>query len=183
MRRRRREDQPAHEALARGVEIGHIFQLGRKYAEALDLKVLDENGKQVVVTMGSYGIGVTRALALLAENNNDELGLKWPINVAPYQVHIVATGKEDAVFDAASTLAAELDAAGVEVCYDDRVKVSPGVKFKDAELIGAPFIVVVGRGLETGIIELKTRATGATEVIQVADAVTTVRARVVDALA
>ena len=86
--------------LARGVEIGHIFQLGRKYAEALDLKVLDENGKQVVVTMGSYGVGVTRSLALLAENNNDELGLKWPIQVAPYHVHIVATGKEDAVFDA-----------------------------------------------------------------------------------
>ncbi len=146
--------------LARGVEIGHIFQLGRKYAEALDLKVLDENGKQVVVTMGSYGIGVTRSLALLAENNNDELGLKWPIHVAPYHVHIVATGKEDAVFEAAAALAAELEAAGVEVCYDDRFKVSPGVKFKDAELIGAPFILVVGRGLETGEVELKTRANG-----------------------
>ena len=126
--------------LARGVEIGHIFQLGRKYAQALDLKVLDENGKQVVVTMGSYGIGVTRALALLAENNNDELGLQWPIQVAPYHVHVVATGKEDAVFEAAEALATALEAAGVEVCYDDRPKVSPGVKFKDAELIGAPFI-------------------------------------------
>ena len=132
--------------LARGVEIGHIFQLGRKYAEVFDLKVLDENGKQVVVTMGSYGVGVTRALALLAENNNDELGLKWPIHVAPYHVHIVATGKEDAVFEAASALASALEAAGVEVCYDDRFKVSPGVKFKDAELIGAPYILVVGAG-------------------------------------
>ena len=169
--------------LARGVEIGHIFQLGRKYAAALDLKVLDENGKQVVVTMGSYGVGVTRALALLAEKNNDELGLKWPIHVAPYQVHIIATGKEDAVFEAASALAASLDAAGVEVCYDDRVKVSPGVKFKDAELIGAPFILVVGRGLETGEVELKTRATGAAEALQLSDAAAAVSARVAAALA
>jgi len=168
--------------LARGVEIGHIFQLGRKYAAALDLKVLDENGKQVVVTMGSYGIGVTRALALLAENNNDELGLKWPIHVAPYQVHVVATGKEDAVFEAASTLSSALEAAGVEVCYDDRFKVSPGVKFKDAELIGAPFILVVGRGLETGEVELKTRATGTSEALPLADAAATVAARVASAI-
>ena len=169
--------------LARGVEIGHIFQLGRKYAEVFDLKVLDENGKQVVVTMGSYGVGVTRALALLAENNNDELGLKWPIHVAPYHVHIVATGKDDAVFEAASALASALEAAGVEVCYDDRFKVSPGVKFKDAELIGAPYILVVGRGLETGVVELKTRATGASEELPLADAADAVAARVNRALA
>ncbi|PKQ25794.1 MAG: proline--tRNA ligase [Actinobacteria bacterium HGW-Actinobacteria-4] len=157
--------------LARGVEIGHIFQLGRKYAEALDLKVLDENGKQVVVTMGSYGIGVTRALALLAENHNDELGLAWPAHVAPYHVHVIATGKDQAVFDKAAEVAQQLEASGIEVCYDDRPKVSPGVKFKDAELIGAPFIVVVGRGLDNGTIEVKTRADGTSQEIPAADAV------------
>ncbi len=169
--------------LARGVEIGHIFQLGRKYAAALDLRVLDENGKQQVVTMGSYGIGVTRSLALLAENNNDELGLRWPIQVAPYQVHLVATGKDQAVFDAAEALAGDLEAAGVEVCYDDRPKVSPGVKFKDAELIGAPFILVVGRGLVDGTVELKTRATGGSEALPVDDAAATVARAVREALA
>ncbi len=169
--------------LARGVEIGHIFQLGRKYAQALDLRVLDENGKQQVVTMGSYGIGVTRAVALLAENNHDELGLAWPIQVAPYQVHVVATGKDDAVFEASAALAADLEAAGVEVCYDDRFKVSPGVKFKDAELIGAPFILVVGRGLAEGTVELKVRAEGTSEALPVDDAAAAVVARVKEALA
>jgi prolyl-tRNA synthetase len=169
--------------LARGVEIGHIFQLGRKYAEALDLKVLDENGKQVTVTMGSYGIGVTRCLALLAENNHDELGLRWPAHVAPYHVHIVATGKDDAAFAEAERLAAELETSGVEVLYDDRPKVSPGVKFKDAELLGAPFILVVGRGLEQGEVELKVRATGDTRTLAVADAAATVARAVAEALA
>src|SRR5690606_18097483 len=155
-------------------EIGHIFQLGRKYAEALDLQVLDENGKRVTVTMGSYGIGVTRCMALLAENNHDELGLKWPIQVAPFHVHLVATGKDDAVFEESEELAAALEAAGVEVLYDDRPKVSPGVKFKDAELLGAPYILVVGRGLDTGEVELKTRATGEAQALPVADAAATV---------
>ena len=171
-----REGDPAPDGsgpleLARGVEIGHIFQLGRKYAEALDLKVLDENGKQVVVTMGSYGIGVTRAVALLAENNHDELGLTWPAHVAPYHVHVVATGKEQEIFDAAARLAQELEDAGIEVCYDDRPKVSPGVKFKDAELIGAPFIVVVGKGLAEGTVEIKTRGSGASEDVDLSTAV------------
>ena len=169
--------------LARGVEIGHIFQLGRKYAAALDLKVLDENGKQVVVTMGSYGIGVTRAVALLAENNHDELGLVWPIQVAPFHVHLVATGKDDSVFTAAAEIATALEAAGVEVLYDDRPKVSPGVKFKDAELLGAPYILVVGRGLETGTVEFKTRATGESVELPVSDAATTVAGIVTAALA
>ena len=169
--------------LARGVEIGHIFQLGRKYAEALDLKVLDENGKQVTVTMGSYGIGVTRAVALLAENNHDELGLAWPVHVAPYHVHIVATGKDDAVFQHAASLAADIEAAGIEVLYDDRPKVSPGVKFKDAELLGGPYILVVGRGLEEGVVELRTRATGESVTIAVDDAVAEVTKVVSAALA
>ncbi len=155
---------------ARGIEMGHIFQLGRKYAEALGLKVLDEFGKLVTVTMGSYGIGPSRAVAAIAENTHDELGLCWPREVAPADVHIVATGKEDAVFAAAEALASELDARGVQVLYDDRFKVSPGVKFKDAELIGVPTIVVVGRGLADGAVEIKDRSGGTREDVAVADA-------------
>ncbi|MEP7737208.1 proline--tRNA ligase [Nocardioides sp. 31GB23] len=147
---------------SRGIEMGHIFQLGRKYAEALDLRVLDENGKLVTVTMGSYGIGVTRAVAAVAEGTLDDIGLCWPRNVAPADVHLVAAGKDESIIAAAERIAHELAEAGVEVLYDDRVgKVSPGVKFKDAELIGVPTIVVVGRGLaETGEVEVKDRATG-----------------------
>jgi prolyl-tRNA synthetase len=145
---------------ARGIEMGHIFQLGRKYAEALDLQVLDENGKLVTVTMGSYGIGVSRAVAAIAEGNNDELGLVWPREISPADVHIVATGKDTAVFDAAAELADELSRRGITVLYDDRVKVSPGVKFKDAELIGVPTILTVGRGLADGTVEIKDRRSG-----------------------
>src|SRR5918995_800481 len=140
---------------ARGIEMGHIFQLGRKYADALGLQVLDENGKLVTVTMGSYGIGPSRAVAAIAENTLDELGLCWPREVAPADVHLVATGKDAAVFEAAETLAGELVAAGLTVLYDDRPKVSPGVKFKDAELLGMPTIVTVGRGLAEGVIEVR----------------------------
>ena len=155
----------------RGIEMGHIFQLGRKYAEALELKVLDENGKLVTVTMGSYGIGVSRAVPVIAEDNHDELGLVWPRAVAPADVHIVATGKDAAVFEAATTLAEGLSAAGLEVLYDDRPKVSPGVKFKDAELIGVPTIVTVGRGLADGNVEVKDRRSGERTEVPVGDAV------------
>ena len=148
---------------ARGIEMGHIFQLGRKFADALDLKVLDENGKQVVVTMGSYGIGPSRAVAAIAEATLDDLGLCWPRAVAPADVHLVATGKDDTVFDAAQSLADDLVAQGLDVLYDDRRGVSPGVKFKDAELLGMPTIVVVGRGLADGIIEVRDRRTGERE--------------------
>ena len=147
-------------SIARGVEIGHIFQLGRKYAEALGLQVLDENGKLVTVTMGSYGIGVSRAVAAIAEATHDELGLCWPREVAPADVHLLATGKDDGVFETADRLAMELEAAGVRVIYDDRPKVSPGVKFKDAELIGVPSILVVGKGLSGGTVEVRDRRTG-----------------------
>jgi prolyl-tRNA synthetase len=164
--------------LARGVEMGHIFQLGRKYAAALDLKVLDENGKLVTVTMGSYGIGVSRAVAAIAESTSDELGLCWPRGIAPADVHVVATGKDAAVFEAAERLSAELVAAGLTVLYDDRPKVSPGVKFKDAELLGMPVIVTVGRGLAEGAIEVRDRATGAREEVPVAEAAQRVRAAV-----
>ena len=146
--------------VARGIEMGHIFQLGRKYAEALGLQVLDENGKLVTVTMGSYGVGVSRAVAAVVENSFDELGIVWPREIAPYDVHLVATGKDDAAFEAAEALVAELEADGVEVLYDDRRKESPGVKFKDAELLGMPTIVVVGRGLADGVVEVRDRASG-----------------------
>jgi prolyl-tRNA synthetase len=156
--------------LARGIEIGHIFQLGRKYAEALELKVLDENGKLVTVTMGSYGIGVSRAVAAIAEQSYDEMGLCWPREVAPADVHLVATGKDDAVFEHAGSLALELESRGLRVIYDDRRGASPGVKFKDSELIGVPTIVVVGKGLADGVIEIKDRKSGERETVAVADA-------------
>ena len=134
--------------IARGIEIGHIFQLGRRYAEKLGLTVQDESGKQITVTMGSYGIGVSRAVAAIAEATYDELGLCWPRNVAPADVHIVVAGKDGGPQGpAAERIATELEAAGVRVLLDDRSGVSPGVKFKDAELIGVPTIVVVGRGI------------------------------------
>jgi prolyl-tRNA synthetase len=146
--------------LARGIEMGHIFQLGRKYAEALGLQVLDETGKLVTVTMGSYGVGVSRAVAAIVENSYDSDGIIWPREVSPADVHLVATGKDESVFAAADRLAIDLAADGVSVLYDDRRGVSPGVKFKDSELIGVPTIVVVGRGLAEGLVEIKDRATG-----------------------
>ncbi len=158
--------------MARGIEIGHIFQLGRKYAEALGLTVLDENGKTRVVTMGSYGIGVSRAVAAIAELNCDDKGLIWPAEVAPADVHIVATGKAtDPQLPAAEILAAECEAAGLRVLFDDRVGVSPGVKFNDAELVGVPTIVVVGRGLTDGVVEVKDRRTGERADVPLADVV------------
>ncbi len=164
--------------LARGIEIGHIFALGRRYAQALDLKVLDENGKQVVVTMGSYGIGVTRALAAVAEGNHDDKGLVWPRGLAPADVHVVATGKDPEVFTTAERIASQLQADGVEVLLDDRPKVSPGVKFKDAELIGVPTILVVGKGLAEGVVELRDRRSGEARQVQLAEAVPAVTAAV-----
>jgi prolyl-tRNA synthetase len=145
--------------LARGMEIGHVFQLGRKYAEALGLKVLDENGKLVTVTMGSYGIGVTRVMAVIAESNNDGKGLIWPTNVSPFDVHVVAAGKEPIVWETAESLVSALESAGKDVLFDDRPKVSPGVKFGDAELLGVPLIVIVGRGAVDGNVELWDRRT------------------------
>ena len=145
--------------LARGMEIGHVFQLGRKYAEALGLKVLDENGKLVTVTMGSYGIGITRIMAVIAESNNDGKGLIWPTNVSPFDVHVVAAGKEPIVWETAESLVAALETSGKDVLFDDRPKVSPGVKFGDAELLGVPLIVIVGRGAVDGNVELWDRRT------------------------
>jgi len=158
--------------LARGIEIGHVFQLGKKYAEALDLKVLDENGKLVTVTMGSYGIGVTRIVAVLAEANNDEKGLIWPAAVSPVDIHVVAAGKDEVIYETAEKLALELQAKGKSVLLDDRLKVSPGVKFSDAELLGIPQIVIVGRGLENGEVDLWDRRSGERRSVKVELAVT-----------
>lgn len=163
--------------LERGMEIGHVFQLGRKYAEALGLKVLDQNGKLVTVTMGSYGIGVTRILAAIAELNNDEKGLIWPASVSPFDVHVVATGKGDDALNLGEDVVAQLEAAGLDVLFDDRPKVSPGVKFGDAELIGVPQLLVVGRGAADGEVELWDRRTGEREVVPAADAVARLTAR------
>jgi prolyl-tRNA synthetase len=141
---------------ARGIEIAHIFQLGRKYTDAFAADVLGEDGKPVRLTMGSYGLGVSRMVAVIAEQHHDELGLRWPSAVAPFDVHLVIANKDPDARAGASTLAADLDRLGVEVLLDDR-QASPGVKFKDAELLGVPWIVVVGRGWADGVVELRNR--------------------------
>ena len=164
----------------RAIEIGHIFQLGRKYAQALDLTVLDQNGKSQVVTMGSYGIGVSRAVAAIAEQTHDEIGLNWPREIAPADIHIVATGKEAEVFKAALTLAEDLEEKGVRVMFDDRPDASAGVKFKDAELIGIPFIVIVGKALAEGKVEFRVRRTGEKTEIELLKAVTEITSRVLN---
>jgi prolyl-tRNA synthetase len=147
--------------IKRGIEIGHVFQLGPKYAEALGLQVLDKNGKQQTVTMGSYGIGVSRAVAAIAEAMHDDNGLRWPLEVSPFDVHIVIAGKDDATITAAAeSLVTELEAAGLKVLLDDRQGISPGVKFKDAELIGVPNIVIAGRGVANGTLEVRDRFAG-----------------------
>ncbi|MFD7882313.1 proline--tRNA ligase [Streptomyces bauhiniae] len=156
--------------LDRAIEIGHIFQLGRKYADALKLDVLGQNGKPVRVTMGSYGIGVSRAVAALAEQTADEHGLCWPKEIAPADVHVVAAGKALQT-ELALDVAEKLSAAGVRVLVDDRAGVSPGVKFTDAELIGVPQILVAGRRSADGVLELKDRKTGEREELTVEEAI------------
>ncbi|MFI6294139.1 proline--tRNA ligase [Nonomuraea sp. NPDC050790] len=157
-------------SIDRGIEIGHIFQLGRKYADAAGLDALGPDGKPIRITMGSYGVGVSRAVAVIAEQAHDELGLVWPREVAPADVHIVGTGKENQI-EVALRLADELTAKGLRVLVDDRAGVSPGVKFKDAELLGLPTILVIGRGLSTGVAELRDRASGTKEEIPLTEAV------------
>ena len=158
----------------RAIEIGHIFQLGRKYAQSLGLTVLDKEGKPVVVTMGSYGIGVSRAVAAIAEQTFDELGLCWPSEIAPADVHIVATGKEDHPFDVAEQIAKDLEAKGLEVLLDDRREASAGVKFKDAELIGIPKIIIVGKSLADGKVEIRDRKSSSKQEVVLADVVKTI---------
>jgi len=157
----------------RAIEIGHIFQLGKKYAQALGLTVLDKEGKPQVVTMGSYGIGVSRAVAAIAEQTYDELGLCWPAEIAPVDVHIVATGKEDQPFEVAEQIAKDLEAKGLEVLLDDRREASAGVKFKDAELIGVPKIIIVGKSLVDGKVEIRDRKSSDKVEVALADVVKT----------
>jgi prolyl-tRNA synthetase len=156
--------------IERAIEIGHIFQLGRRYARSLDLTVLDKDGQPAVVTMGSYGIGISRAVAAIAEQTHDEMGLRWPREVSPADVHIVATGKEDGPFTKALEIAETLEAVGLRALFDDRREPSAGVKFKDAELIGIPVIVVVGKGLASGIIDLRNRWTNTKSEVPVGEA-------------
>jgi prolyl-tRNA synthetase len=144
---------------ARGIEIGHIFQLGRKYTDAFGVDALGPDGKPIRITMGSYGIGVSRLVGAIAEQSHDQHGLVWPREVAPADVHVVIAGKDETTRATGKRLALELDAAGVRVILDDRTA-TPGVKFADAELIGVPTILVVGRGLASGVVEVKDRATG-----------------------
>ncbi len=179
-----REGDPAPDGsgpltLARGVEMGHIFQLGRKYADALGLKVLDENGKLVTVTMGSYGVGVSRAVAAVAESTCDDKGLCWPRALAPFQVQVLATGKGDEVLDKAREIAEQLSELGVDVLLDDR-KASPGVKFADSEILGMPTIVVVGRGLAKGVIEVRDRKSGTSTEVAVDNALDAICAQLAD---
>ncbi|GGP48316.1 proline--tRNA ligase [Saccharothrix coeruleofusca] len=155
---------------ARGIEIGHIFQLGRKYADAFALDALGPDSKPIRITMGSYGIGVSRLVAAIAEQSHDERGLVWPRAVAPADVHVVVAGKDQALLEGGEQLAGELAAAGLQVLLDDR-KASPGVKFADAELIGVPTILVVGRGLANGVVEVKDRRSGERVEVPLADAV------------
>ncbi|GLU87324.1 proline--tRNA ligase [Kocuria sp. NBRC 114282] len=163
---------------ARGIEMGHVFQLGRKYAESLGLKVLDQNGKQVVVTMGSYGFGVTRAVAALVESNHDDKGIIWPRHLAPADIHVVPTGKGEDAAEAAEQIVAQLEEAGVRVLFDDRKKVSPGVRFGDFELLGVPSMLVIGRGLADGLLEIKDRATSDSREIRREDVVAEVLAEI-----
>ncbi|WP_198423643.1 proline--tRNA ligase [Microlunatus antarcticus] len=169
-----REGDPAPDGsgpleLARGIEMGHIFQLGTRYADALGLKVLDQNGKLVTVTMGSYGLGCSRAVAAVADNTCDDKGLAWPRELAPYLVHVVVAGKDAAALAWATELATSLDEAGVSVLLDDR-KASPGVKFADAEILGMPTIVVVGRGFADGNVEVRDRRSGERREVALDDA-------------
>ena len=161
--------------LARGIEIGHIFQLGRKYTEAFDVKILDEAGRQSVPTMGSYGVGVSRLVAVIAEQMLDDSGLRWPAAVAPFDVHVVIANKDAAAGEAAVELVETLSNDGLEVLFDDRPKVSPGVKFKDSELLGMPLVVVVGRGFANGKVELRNRMTGETFEVDYPDALAEVK--------
>jgi prolyl-tRNA synthetase len=156
---------------ARGIEIGHIFQLGRKFADAFGVDALGADGKPIRITMGSYGVGVSRLVAVVAEQSYDEHGLIWPRAIAPADVHVVIAGKDETIREGGARLAGQLDEAGLSVLLDDRTA-TPGVKFADAELIGVPTIVVVGRGLAKGVVEVKDRATGERVEVAVDEAVT-----------
>ena len=157
-----------------GIEIGHIFKLGTGYSEKLGAKVLDENGRQVNMIMGCYGIGVTRLLSAVAEQNADENGLVWPDSIAPFDVHVIpVNAKKDDQMAMANDLEGQLTAAGYEVLVDDR-KERAGVKFADADLIGIPLRVTIGKKAADGIVEVKIRKTGETIEVKQEELVNTV---------
>ncbi|MCU1640283.1 MAG: parS, partial [Nocardia sp.] len=162
---------------ARGIEIGHIFQLGQKYTDSFEVDVLGENGKPVRLTMGSYGLGVSRMMAVIAEQMHDDKGLRWPQVVAPYDVHVVIANKDEGAREGAEQIVAELNSQGLEVLFDDR-KASPGVKFKDAELLGMPLVVVIGRGWAEGKLELRDRFAGTADELPAESAVASIVAKV-----
>lgn len=156
--------------IGRGIELGHVFQLGRKYAQAFGLEVAGPDGRPLTVTMGSYGIGVSRAVAAIAEQTADGSGLRWPASVAPADVHVLVTGKGDEPYAHAEELCGQLQRLGLRVLYDDRVGPSAGVKFADSELLGIPIVVVVGRGLANGVVEVRDRWSGSRTDVAVPDA-------------
>jgi prolyl-tRNA synthetase len=146
--------------IVRGIEVGHIFQLGTKYSEAMNARFLDVNGKSQVIWMGCYGIGVSRVAAAAIEQNNDANGMIWPLPIAPHSVLVVVVKPgEQAQDELANRIESELTKAGVDVLVDDRPKVSPGVKFKDGDLIGIPIRITVGREAGTGVVEWSLRKT------------------------
>jgi prolyl-tRNA synthetase len=156
--------------IARGIELGHVFQLGRRFADLFGLDVLGADGKPIRITMGSYGVGVSRAVAALAEQTLDESGLCWPREVAPADNHLLVAAMGEEASAAAEALAGDLDRRGVRVLFDDREGLSTGVRFKDAELLGVPTIVTMGRGLAQGTIEVKDRKSGNRSDLALADA-------------
>ncbi|MEV5648912.1 proline--tRNA ligase [Nocardia sp. NPDC052254] len=162
---------------ARGIEIAHIFQLGYKYTDAFEVDVLGENGKPVRLVQGSYGVGISRMVAVVAEQMHDEKGLRWPSEIAPFDVHVVIANKDEAARAGAEQVVAGLDGQGLDVLFDDRTA-SPGVKFKDAELLGMPWIVVIGRGWAEGKVELRNRFTGESEDIPADSAIESVLAKI-----
>jgi prolyl-tRNA synthetase len=155
-------------AMRRGIEVGHVFLLGRRFSDAFGLDALGPDGQPIRITMGSYGIGISRVVATIAEQHHDERGLVWPRSVAPCHVHVVPAGTGDQL-TAAAALAADLVARGLRVLLDDRPGLSAGVKFTDAELLGMPAIVVVGRRLADGYVELRDRASGARTEVALAE--------------
>ena len=153
----------------RGIEIGHIFKLGDKYSKAMQLDVTGEDGKLQAIQMGCYGIGMSRSLAAIVEASHDKDGIIWPISVAPFEVSIVvAARQDDAQYAAADSIYKGMKSAGLDVYFDDRDE-RAGVKFKDADLMGCPIRVVVGKGLATGVVEVKQRGTDVVETVAVAD--------------
>jgi len=166
----------------RGIEVGHIFKLGYKYSDAMEIRVSGPDGKPVRPIMGSYGIGVERAMATIVEVHHDDKGIIWPVAVAPFEVVVVIAQQDDpAVAEAGEEVYGALTAAGVDVIVDDR-PVRAGVKFSDAELVGIPFRVTVGkRGLATGTAELTDRGSGSTVQIPLADLAKHVREAIANA--